>query len=280
MLTCRSLTSKVCTAARIIKLERLATGGFIAVCEGLERVHIDSFTQTGTPFFEANITVLPTLSSQEPSISGLTPSLAAVATSLLSTLALTAPLPTLLAKSLSTYISDLTPSTSASAIDVLMGSIPISITTGMTIEDKLGILSTTESSQRIEKGIEIFSRIEQSLAIRKRIDNKVGETLSRRQRQYLLLQQLQAIKEELDDLASKDGIVGSSKSATMKKNGEADEFEGEDDLKILELKIKNKNWGSEDLQRIAMKEFKRLQKSPPQGAEYGVICRYLPLVDC
>lgn len=257
------------TAARIIRLERISSGGFLAVVEGLSRIHIDSFTPH-SPFHEAHITLLP--SSPLPvSSASLLPSLQSISSTLLTTLAATAPLPPLLSRRLKAFVSSLSLATAPPLVDVLSASIPSS-SIGLRFEDKLALLAAVDPVERVELGIEILGKVEEGLRLKKRIGDKVEASLGRRQREYLLLQQLNAIKQELEELAAKDGAGGMVGKAGGQKKPSAggDEDDEEDDLAELEKKVKEKNW-TEEARKVAMKELKRLKKSPPQGAEHGVI---------
>lgn len=181
----------------------------------------------------------------------------------------------------------MTSSTAANLIDIFVASIPVSSATSLTLTDKLHILSTNDSYERIEKGVELFGRLIETLDLKRRIGERVGQTINRRQREFLLLQQLEAIKSELDDLAGKS-VGGSAKSGGNKgsslpvrrgglasnKAGAEEEEEEEDDLDHLENQMKAKLW-TEESRRVAFKELKRLKKSPPQGAEFGVIRRFI-----
>jgi Lon protease-like protein len=51
-------TSTDATAARIVRLERLSTGGFLAVVEGLSRIRLVSFTPCPS-YIEAHIELSP-----------------------------------------------------------------------------------------------------------------------------------------------------------------------------------------------------------------------------
>lgn len=147
----------------------------------------------------------------------------------------------------------------------------------MTFQDKLDILAAVDGEARVEIGVEILSRCDESLNLKKRIGDKVDQNLSRRQREYLLMQQLQAIRQELEELAAKDGAVvggpkigGAGRKGLSAGGGDEEEEDEVDDMAELEKAVKAKSW-TEESRKVAMKELKRLKKSPPQGAEHGVI---------
>ncbi|SCV73155.1 BQ2448_7080 [Microbotryum intermedium] len=275
-------------AARIVRLERLSSGGFIVVLEGLARIvlHMDDFGPSTLPFHETTVTVLNStpLSPSSP----LLEALQAISNQVLTSLSAIAPLSLLLNRRLKSLIGALTPETAPTLVDALIGSIPVNTTTGLQFSDRLTILSTLEGDDRVAQAIEILGRVDESLNLRKRIGDKVDQNTTRRQREYLLMQQLIAIRQELEELAAIDAKNGRASSSPLsrlrggpggKKKGpvdddDDDEENEENEMAELEKKIKAKAW-TEESRKVVMREFKRLKKSPPQGAEHGVIRNYV-----
>lgn len=259
------------TAARIIRLERLNSGGFLAVVEGLCRIRIESYlSHAVSSFYEARVKALPS----EPlraSAMPLVDDLSRVAQSLIATVAQASPLPPLLTRRLKALISNLNAENAGPLVDALVAA--LSPAAGLDYADKLRILSLVDTAERVKDAIEILARVDESLNVRKRIGEKVDASLSRKQREFILMQQLAAIKQELDELAAKDGRKGPSIPGMIGGPGEDGEDEA-DEMTELEKKIKEKNWTAE-AKKTALREFKRLKKSPPQGAEHGVIRNYI-----
>ncbi|KAK4702334.1 hypothetical protein P7C70_g3892, partial [Phenoliferia sp. Uapishka_3] len=263
------------TAARIIRLERRpgSSPGYLATVEGLSRISLDSFTST-TPYHEANITVLP--SAPLPTASHhLVPTLQEVALKLFKAVDSISPIQPLAKRRLKVLIEGISPATAPSLVDILASSFPTPL---IEFKDKLAILAANESGERVGLGIEIFGRTGEGLSLKERIREKVDKSLSRRQKEFLLLQQLQAIRQELEEMAGKEGrpspFTSSKGIKTIKGGGEEGEEEEEDDMAELERRIKEKRW-TEESRKVVMKEMKRLKKSPPQGAEHGVIRNYV-----
>lgn len=272
------------TAARIVRVERLSTGGFVVVLEGLARISLSlsDFTPPSLPFHETRITLHPPTPLPSTSTT-LIESLQEITTTLLATLASSSPLSALLTRRLRSLSLNLSPETAPALVDALMGSIPSNGTTGLTFSDKLTILSLVDPEKRVEHAIEVLGRVNEGLGLKKRIGERVDQSLSRKQREFVLLQQLAAIRQELEELAAKDGggsaLGGAAGRALGGKKvvggGGEDEDEDEgDDMVELEKAIKAKSW-TEESRKVALRELKRLKKSPPQGAEHGVI-RTLP----
>ncbi|BGP03302.1 Lon protease-like protein [Rhodotorula toruloides] len=283
-------------AARIVRLERLSAssgGGFLVVVEGLARFSFDPSTlSSSSPFYTAPVTVHPATSLSSGQ-GALLAALRDTTTSLLDTLQAVSPLPPIFARRLRSLVARLTLSSAPALVDALMGTLPVSATGGVTHSDKLLILSTADASARVEEALEILSRVDEALKLSKRIDDKVDKNVARRQREYVLMQQLLAIRQELDDLAAEDGRTGNASSSPAQPKGVpaaprrkrlpastgsgspiTGEDEDEDDIAELEKKIEAKAFSAE-ARKVAMRELKRLKKSPPQGAEHGVIRTYL-----
>ena len=99
--------------------------------------------------------------------------------------------------------------------------------------------------------LQFLSRQLEVLKVRERINTQVQEEMGRNQREYVLRQQLKAIKEELGELD--DG------------GGDLDEF-GE---KIAKAKM------PEEAEKVARKQLDRLKGMQPSSAEYTVTRTYL-----
>lgn len=276
-------TSTDATAARIVRLERLSTGGFLAVVEGLSRIRLVSFTPCPS-YIEAHIELIPALPlPPSPESDALVESLHTLSSALLTTIAEAAPLPPLLARRLKSFVAALSLTTAPPLVDSLLASLPVSAT-GVSFLDKLVILATHEPTQRVKNGLAILDRVQEGFKLKKQIGDKVDATLSRRQREFLLLAQLQAITTELEALAAKDGaagttgILGPRRPARSSKHPQpapaGEEEDDDDDMAELEKKVREKVW-TEESRKVAFKELKRLKKSPPQGSEHGVIRNYL-----
>ncbi len=118
-------------------------------------------------------------------------------------------------------------------------------------EEKQQLLEEVDVEKRLRRLSEILARELEVISIGSQIQSQVQSELDRGQREYLLRQQLKAIREEL---------------------GEVDESEAEaqelrEQLDALEL--------SEEVRRQVDRELSRLEKLPPGAAEHGVIRTYL-----
>src|SRR6476469_3574934 len=119
------------------------------------------------------------------------------------------------------------------------------------VGEKQDVLETFDLKTRTRKVLQFLSRQLEVLKGRERINTQVQEEMGRNQREYVLRQQLKAIKEELGELD--DG------------GGDLDEF-GE---KITKAKM------PEEAEKVAKKQLDRLKGMQPSSAEYTVTRTYL-----
>lgn len=287
------------TLARIVRLERVSGasgGGFLVVVEGLARFSFSpSALDPAAPFYSASVTTYydadaaPLGSADAALLASLRDSSA----TLLDSLQSASPLPPLFARRLRSLHSRLTFSSAPAFVDSLFGTLPLSTppSSGLTHSDKLFLLSLVEPVARVRAAVEIVTRVTEALKLSSRIDERVGKSLARRQREHVLLQQLLAIRQELEELAAEDGRappaagrgsgqaagkgqvrrkLPSGRAGGSGQAGASEDDEDEDDLAELEKKIEAKSF-SDEARKIAVRELKRLKKTPPQGAEHGVI---------
>jgi ATP-dependent Lon protease len=113
------------------------------------------------------------------------------------------------------------------------------------------VLETFEHKARTRKVLQFLTRQLEILKVREKINTQVQEEMGRNQREYVLRQQLKAIKEELGELDD----VGS----------DFEEFK----TKITEAKM------PPDVEKVALKQYDRLKSMQPSSAEYTVTRTYL-----
>ncbi|XP_042458807.1 lon protease homolog 2, peroxisomal-like isoform X4 [Zingiber officinale] len=102
--------------------------------------------------------------------------------------------------------------------------------------------------------MELISLLEQSIRVAEKITQKVEGQLSKSQREFLLKQQMRAIKEELGD------------------NDDC-----EDDVAAVERKMQNAGMPP-NIWKLAQRELRRLKKMQPQQPGYNSSCVYLELL--
>ena len=120
------------------------------------------------------------------------------------------------------------------------------------VDEKQDVLETFDLKARIRKVLQFLSRQLEVLKVRERINTQVQEEMGRNQREYVLRQQLKAIKEEL---------------------GELDEGGG--DLDEFEEKIAGGEDACRDARRSRTSSSSASRCMQPSSAEYTVTRTYL-----
>ncbi len=118
-------------------------------------------------------------------------------------------------------------------------------------EDKQRLLEILDVKTRLETLGEILTRELQVLQVGQQIQETMRESIDQHQREFLLRQQMEAIRKEL---------------------GESDDQNQE--LEALRERIEKAGM-PEDVRKEADREFARLQRMPPQAAEYTVSRTYI-----
>jgi ATP-dependent Lon protease len=127
----------------------------------------------------------------------------------------------------------------------------IAININIENEERQELLSTIDVEERVDKVLALLNKEIQVLELSNKIQSKVKGEMDKAQREYFLREQMKAIQRELDETDEKQ-----------------DEF---DDLK---LKIKQARM-PEDVEKVAIKEFKRMNRMNPSSAEFTVSRTYL-----
>ena len=117
------------------------------------------------------------------------------------------------------------------------------------------LLECTDVVDMANNLLGVLSTAQQMNELKQQIQSKVKTDLDKQQREFLLNQQLRTIQEEL----------GGSPN--------------EHDIKELQEKAAKKKW-SKEVQEVFERELKKLERTNPQAAEYGIQLNYLQyLVD-
>ena len=222
-------------AARILKVIKLAKDNFSVILQGVSRVRILEHTQRD-PFVISRVQPVPDLSKPDVELDALVLNLKDIA------------------KRVVKLMPEL-PKEAAALVDSVAeaGQLADLITSNLdlSVEEKQEILETFDLKARLRKVLAFLSRQLEILKVREKINTQVQEEMGRNQREYVLRQQLKAIKEELGELDDSTGDV--------------DEFKD---------KIARANM-PEDVQKIALKQLDRLKVMQPSSAEYTVTRTYL-----
>ncbi|KAJ0802802.1 putative endopeptidase La [Helianthus annuus] len=132
--------------------------------------------------------------------------------------------------------------------DIFVASFEISF------EEQLSMLDSVDLKVRLSKATELVDRHLQSIRVAEKITQKVEGQLSKSQKEYLLRQQMRAIKEELGDNDDED-----------------------DDVAALERKMQDAGMPP-NIWKHAQRELRRLKKMQPQQPGYNSSRVYLELL--
>ncbi|KAK6782999.1 hypothetical protein RDI58_020795 [Solanum bulbocastanum] len=132
--------------------------------------------------------------------------------------------------------------------DIFVASFEISF------EEQLSMLDSVDVKVRLSKATELVDRHLQSIRVAEKITQKVEGQLSKSQKEFLLRQQMRAIKEELGD-----------------------NDDEEDDLVALERKMQGAGMPA-SIWKHALRELRRLKKMQPQQPGYNSSRVYLELL--
>ena len=222
-------------AARILKVIKLAKDNFSVILQGVSRFEVTGFDGS-EPFLSAKVRAVPDPTTSDVELDALVMNLKDIAKRVVK-------------------LMDAVPKEAGALVDSVTepGHLADLITANLELEvgEKQDVLETFDIKTRTRKVLQFLSRQLEVLKVRERINTQVQEEMGRNQREYVLRQQLKAIKEELGELD--DG------------GGDLDEF-GE---KILKAKM------PEEAEKAAKKQLDRLKGMQPSSAEYTVTRTYL-----
>jgi len=222
-------------AARVLKALKHSSGNYSLILQGIVRIRLDEVTQTG-PYLKAKVLRLDEPVTEDDEAEALSMSLRDIA------------------KQVIQLMPEL-PREAGSLIDSIQapGALADLVAANLDapVEEKAQLLETVEAKERIRKVLKLLTRQLEILKMRERINSQIKEEMGKNQREYVLRQQLKAIKEEL---------------------GEDDGDQG--DLDGLEDRIAKANLPTE-AEQVAKKQIKRLRNMQVGSAEYTVVRTYL-----
>lgn len=222
-------------AARVLKALKHSSGNYSLILQGLTRIRLESMSQTA-PYLRANISRLEAPALEDVEAEALAMSLRDVA------------------KQVIQLMPEL-PREAGALIDSIQApgalSDLVAANLDAPVDEKAQLIETVDVKERIRRVLRLLTRQLEILKMRERINSQIKEEMGKNQREYVLRQQLKAIKEEL---------------------GEDEGDQG--DLDGLEEKISRANLPSE-ADSVARKQLKRLRSMQVGSAEYTVVRTYL-----
>lgn len=222
-------------AARVLKALKHSSGNYSLILQGLSRIRLESITQT-SPYLKSKVQKLEQPAVEDVEAEALAMSLRDIA------------------KQVIQLMPEL-PREAASLVDSIQepGALAdlVSANLDAPVEEKAQLIETVDAKERIRKVLRLLTRQLEVLKMRDRINSQIKEEMGKNQREYVLRQQLKAIKEEL---------------------GEDEGDQG--DLDGLEERIAKVSLPPE-AETVAKKQLKRLRSMQVGSAEYTVVRTYL-----
>ncbi|MDB5213878.1 MAG: ATP-dependent protease La, partial [Myxococcaceae bacterium] len=222
-------------AARVLKALKHSSGNYSLILQGLVRIKLEDVTQTA-PYLKAKVKRLEETGVDDDEAEALSMSLRDIA------------------KQVIQLMPEL-PREAGSLIDSIQapGALADLVAANLDapVEEKAQLLETVDAKERIRKVLRLLTRQLEILKMRERINSQIKEEMGKNQREYVLRQQLKAIKEEL---------------------GEDDGDQG--DLDGIEERIAKAQLPTE-AESVAKKQLKRLRNMQVGSAEYTVVRTYL-----
>ena len=220
----------------IARMIKVPDGTMRILVQGGQRVHIDSWVRE-TPYLVAEISELPDVVPAESA------ELEALMRNVQSTFSSIVESNPYLPEELQIAIANIDDPSALSHL--IAGSLRLKS------EEKQGLLEEADVALRLRRLVEILARELEVISIGSEIQSQVQSEIDKGQREFVLRQQLDAIRRELGEF---------DESAA-----EANELREQLDAIAL----------PEDVRRQVDRELKRLEALPPQAAEHGVIRTYL-----
>ena len=222
-------------AARVLKALKHSSGNYSLILQGLVRIRMEGM-QHEEPYLKCRISRLDEPTGEDVETEALAMSLRDIA------------------KQVIQLMPEL-PREASSLIDSIQeaGQLADLVAANLDapVDEKAQLLETIEVKERIRKVLRLLTRQLEILKMRERINSQIKEEMGKNQREYVLRQQLKAIKEELGE---EDGDAG--------------------DLDVLDERITKANLPRE-AEEVARKQLKRLRSMQVGSAEYTVVRTYI-----
>jgi ATP-dependent Lon protease len=222
-------------AARVLKALKHSSGNYSLILQGLVRVRLEGVTGND-PYLKARISRLDVPKAEDVETEALAMSLRDIA------------------KQVIQMMPEL-PREAGSLVDSMQepGALADLVAANLDapVDEKAQLLETIDVKERIRKVLRLLTRQLEILKMRERINSQIKEEMGKNQREYVLRQQLKAIKEEL---------------------GEEEGDQG--DLDVLDERIAKANLPNE-AEQVARKQLKRLRSMQVGSAEYTVVRTYI-----
>jgi ATP-dependent Lon protease len=219
----------------VARMMKVPDGTLRILVQGGQRVRLRGFTQE-SPYLAAEISELPDRISESPELTALSRNVQETFSRIVDQVPY-------LPEELQYAIANIDDPSALSHL--IAGSLRLKP------DEKQELLEETDLLKRLRRLVEILARELEVISIGSEIQSQVQADLDKSQREYVLRQQLEAIRREL----------GEFDESAVEANELREQLEG------IEL--------PEDVRRQVDRELKRLEALPPSAAEHGVIRTYL-----
>ncbi len=220
----------------IARMIKVPDGTIRILVQGGQRVRIDEWVRE-TPYLVANVSELPDV---EPTGSAELEALTRNVQQTFSSIVESNPY---LPEELQLAIANIDDPSALSHL--IAGSLRLKT------EEKQALLEESDVARRLRRLVDILAREMEVISIGSEIQSQVQSEIDKGQREFVLRQQLEAIRKELGEFDESAAEAG----------------ELREQLDAIAL--------PEEVRRQADRELKRLEALPPQAAEHGVIRTYL-----
>ncbi len=223
------------TAGKIVRMLRFPDQTLRILVQGLERIRIKEFVQT-KPYYTAEIEIIKDVVENDNELKALVNNAIKLYQELVS-------LSPYLPEDLSTIILNI--EDPAKIADFIASNMK------MDTKNRQKLLETFNVKERFKIIISLLSKELDVLKLGEELRNKIKGEMEKVQRDFLLREQLKAIKKELGEESEEENVI-----------------------KTLEKRLK-KTKMNEEAKKVAREQLDRLRIIPPQSAEYTVIRTYI-----
>ena len=226
---------KIGVAARVLKSLKHGSGNYSLILQGMNRLRLDGL-QSRHPFLMAKVTPLDEQQADDVEVEALVLGLKDLAGQVLG---MAPDLPedaTRIVEEIDdpNHLADLV----AANLDT-------------SVQEKVELLALLDVKSRLRAVLRLVTRQLELLKTKQRIDSQIKEEMGKSQREYVLRQQLKAIRDELGD-----------------------EVDEEDEVGGLEEKLLDKEM-PEEAEQVTRKQIRRLKTMQVGSAEYSVARTYI-----
>jgi ATP-dependent Lon protease len=222
-------------AGAIARMVKVPDGTLRILVQGTQRVRIDNWVRR-TPYLVAEVSEVPDVVDETPELTALMRNVQGTFSNIVDEVPY-------LPEELQVAVANIDDPSALS--NLITGSLRLRT------EEKQELLEEIDVARRLRRLVDILARELEVISIGTRIQSQVQSELDKTQREYVLRQQLEAIRKELGEF---------DESAQ-----EASELRAQLDAITL----------PDEVRRQADRELRRLEALPPQAAEHGVIRTYL-----